>query len=363
MVNQLIYVGTYTTPERPESIHVYEFDAANGELRFRHAANDVPNPSFLAISSDHQYLYSVNEQEQFAGVPGGGVSSLRVDAETGRLTPINSQPTHGDAPCYIMLDATERFLTVANYNGGITVLPVSPDGALGAASTVINHQGVGVKQPRQDKPHPHCTVFDPTYTCLLVADLGLDRIHIYKLDTQTGNLIENEPPYAYASNPGAGPRHIVFHPDGSTVYMTNELDSTVAVYAWDGTLGTLTHRQTIPALPDTFKGNNDAADIHIAPSGRFVYSSNRGYDSIAVFEVGAKDHLLTLVEIVPSGGIKPRNFSLDRTGKYLLVANQESGNLVVFAVDAETGRLTRTGNEVALNAPVYVLPVEWGSQV
>ena len=174
MANQLIYVGTYTAPEHPESIYVYEFDPSNGELRFRHAANDVSNPSFLAISSDHQFLYAVNEQGEFNGVPGGGVSSFRVDVETGRLTPVNAQPTHGEAPCYIMLDATERFLTVANYNGGITVLPVSVDARLGEASTVINHQGVGVKQPRQDKPHPHCTVFDPTYECLLVADLGLD---------------------------------------------------------------------------------------------------------------------------------------------------------------------------------------------
>lgn len=360
MANQLVYVGTYTTPGHPESIYVYEFDPENGELRFRHAANDVSNPSFLAISSDHQFLYSVNEQEQFNGVPGGGVSSFRVDAETGRLTPVNAQPTHGDAPCYIMLDATERFLTVANYAGGITVLPVGVDGRLGEATTVLNHQGVGVKQPRQDKPHPHCTVFDPTYTCLLVADLGLDRIYVFKLDTQTGKLIENDPPYAEASNPGAGPRHIVFHPDGSTVYMTNELDSTVGVYAWNSSLGTLTPKQTISALPADYKGGSDAADIRIAPSGKFLYSSNRGYDSIAVFAVNPKDHMLTLVEIVPSGGIKPRNFSFDRTGKYLLVANQETGNLVVFAVDANTGKLTQTENAVTLPAPVYVLPVEMG---
>ncbi len=361
---QTIYVGTYTEQAAPalgrsQGIYVYDFDPSNGELHFKHTISGVDNPSFLALTRDQRRLFAVNETAEFAGVPGGGVSILRVDPATANATLINAQPTHGVSPCYVRLSPDEQWVFVANYSSGnVTVLPVLADGSLGEASSIFQSHGHGADPERQESAHAHSVTFDPSERFVLVADLGLDQILIFTFDDHAGQLIPHDPPSAAASAPGAGPRHLQFHPNGRILYAINELDSTVAVYAWDQGNGTLELQQTLSALPADFTSASAAADIHITSSGRFLYTSNRWHDSIAVFAVDPVTSLLSLVEIVPSGGRTPRNFGFDLTENYLLVANQESDNLVTMRVDQVTGRLMPTGFSLDVPRPVFVIAVE-----
>ncbi|HLA42923.1 MAG TPA: lactonase family protein [Aggregatilineales bacterium] len=350
---QLVYVGTYTRPDRSEGIYIYEFDSSTGELLFRNIVDHIRNPSFLAFSKDQRYLYAVSELAEFSGASGGGISAFAVDPESYRPVFLNAQPTHGAHPCYVSVDASGKWVVVANYgSGNVTVLPVTDNGQLGEAAAVIQNQGSSIHR-QQDAPHAHSAIFSPDQRFIFVADLGIDRILIFRPDKNTGQLIPHDPP-SIAAAPGAGPRHLAFRPDGQFLYVANELDSTVSAYASDAKNGTLRHLQTLSSLPEDFKEFNKGADIQVTSSGRFLYASNRGHDSIAAFEIDAGTGHLTLIEIVPSGGQTPRNFAPDLTDGFLLVANQDSDNLVVFCIDSDTGQLQAAGHQVSVPSPVCV---------
>ncbi len=355
-VVQTVYVGTYTHPGvdtfgRVDGIFVYEFDSTSGELRFQHATAGVVNPSYLALSADQRMMYAVNELE---GAP-GGTSALALDSSAGELL-LNTQPVHGVAPCYIRLDPSGKWALVANYgSGNVTILPILADGQLGAAASVYQNRGCGADPKRQATPHAHCAVFDPTGHRVLVADLGVDCILVFRFDDSAGQLIPADPS-GVASAPGAGPRHLSFSADGRFLYAVNELDSTVAVYAYDAASGALEPVQAISTLPDDFSGESWAGGMQIAPSGRFLYASNRGHDSIAVFAIDPLSGRLARVEIAPLGGGFPRHIAFDRTGNYLFVANQHSSRLVTLRVDPTAGTLTPAG-EVAVSNPAFVMAV------
>ncbi len=350
---QIVYVGTYTEgwgnpAPRDESMFVYEFDPSNGSLKLLRTINGVRNPSFLTVTKDH--IFSVNELGEFKGVPGGGATA--INRATGQI--INQQPTHGADSCNIILDPSGRWLFTANYtSGSITVFPVKANGQLGEAAQVVQDHGHGVNPDRQEGPHIHCVGFAPDGRYVFASDLGLDQIKIFTLDLSSGQLTPNDPAWA-TTEPGAGPRHFLFHPNGRYLYVTTELSATVAVFAYDAGRGTLTPIQTIPTLPADYKGKNLTADIHIASSGRFLYVSNRGYDSIVVYSVDAATGRLTLVESVSAGGKTPRNFAFDLTECYLLVAHQDSASITTFHVDQTSGKLTPTGQRVSLPYPVCV---------
>jgi 6-phosphogluconolactonase len=358
---QLVYIGTYThlkdgEADRPESIYIYEFNSSSGKLDLKNTVNDVVNPSFLTLSKDGKRLFAVNEDSTFSGVSGGGISAFTLNSEGTQASFINAQPTHGAHPCYISLDATEKWALVANYSGGnVTVLPIADDGSLGAHTALIQNHGSSVNKERQEKAHAHSVIFDPQQHYAFVADLGIDQILIFRFDAASGQLISHG---SVATEPGAGPRHLEFHPNNRYLYVTNELTSTIGVYDYDADNGTLAHKQTISALPDDFTGIRWAADIHITRSGQFLYASNRGHDSIAVFAVDPNQGTLTLVETVPTGGQTPRNFALDLSENFLLVANQESHNVIVFQVDKSNGRLTQTASAITIPSPVCVKMVK-----
>jgi len=356
---QRVYVGTYTRrsadqPHRRESIYLCEFDPVSGTLELRGAIADVPNPSFLAISKDEKFLFAVNEEASFHGVDGGGASAFSLD--TSPISFINARPTHGESPCYITLDAAQKWALVANYTGGnLTVFPIAENGQLGAAAFIHQNEGHSVNAERQKSAHAHCVIFDPAGRYVLAADLGIDQVLVFRFDAASGHLL---PHRAAAVEPGAGPRHLEFHPNGRFLYLVNELNFSVTVFSYDADQGALAHKQTIIALPDHVEGARWGADIHITRSGEFLYASNRGVDCIAAFAVNPQDGTLTLIETVPSGGSMPRNFALDLTENYLLVAHQNSDSIIIFKIDKTTGKLTQTGHALSIPSPVCVKIVE-----
>ena len=342
----LLYVGTYTQDTKSEGIYLVRMDRRSGELIQVGAADAGPNPSFLAIHPSGKTLYAVNELDQ------GAVSALAIDSATGGLTKLDTEPSRGGAPCYVSLDQSGRAAFVANYaTGSVAVLPVQANGALGSAAAVDQHTGKGPNAERQEGPHAHCIVPDPSNRFLLSADLGADRVFLYRLDIEAGTLRQVDGGAA-VMRAGAGPRHIAFHPSLPLVFVSNELDSTVATLRFDAGRGTLSLQGTAPTVPAGWSGTNYPADIHIAGSGRTLYVSNRGHNSIAVFSVAASTGTLALAQVIPTDGDWPRNFSLDPTGRWLLVANQRSDSIVVFARDPETGRLAPTGQRIAIPSPV-----------
>ena len=347
----LVYVGTYTAG-KSEGIYLFRLNLSSGELRHVGTTKGVVNPSFLTLDGRRRYLYAVNEVEEFAGKKSGAVSAFAVDQTTGGLRFLNQQPSMGGAPCYVSLDASGRFLLVANYVGGnVTVLPVRVDGSLGEAADVKQFQGSGVNPGRQEGPHAHCILPDRSGRHVYSCDLGTDKVMIYRFDAKEGKLIPNDEPWVQVK-PGAGPRHLTFHPGGRHAYVINELDSTVTAFAHDPGSGALRELQTVPALPTDFKGANTGADIHTSPDGKFLYSSNRGHDSIAAFRVDARTGRLGVVAHTPTRGKKPRNFAIDPTGAFLLVANQDSDTIVTFRRDPLTGRLDPAGHVAEVPSPV-----------
>ena len=345
-----LFVGTYTKG-KSEGIYRCRFDAGSGKLTVESTIKGVTNPSFLVVDRNRGRLFCVNETAEFEGKPGGSVSAFALNPKTGDLQLLNSCSTHGADPCYLTIDAAGRFVLVANYTGGsLAVLPVQNDGSLGEATDVVQHEGSSVK-PRQQGPHAHSVLLDTSGRFAYAADLGLDRVMIYRFDDREGKLLPTMPGWAELK-PGAGPRHLAFSPDGSNVYVANELDSTLTVFSVDRSTGGLEHRQTVSTLPSGFAGENFPADIHVARSGRFVYASNRGHDSIAVFAVDAKTREVSPVQHEPTGGKWPRNFTIDPTGQYLLVANQRSDTITVFAIDPESGTLIPNGQAAEVPSPV-----------
>ena len=347
----LVYVGTYTTG-KSEGIYLYRLHLSSGELRHVATTRGVVNPSFLALAPSRRYLYAVNEVEEFAGKKSGAVSAFAVDHRTGELRLLNQKPSLGADPCYVDLDAGGRFVLIANYTGGnVAVFPVQRDGSLGEATDLKQYQGSSVNRQRQESPHAHCIVFDPSNRFAYSCDLGTDKIMIFRFDARTGTLLPNEQPWAQVK-PGAGPRHLAFYPGGKYVFVLNELHSTITAFARDRLNGSLKELQTLTTLPKDFTGTNSSADVRVSPDGRFLYCSNRGHDSIAIFTIDPHQGVLVSVGHESTRGMTPRNFAIDPAGEFLLVANQKSDNIVVFRLDQKTGRLNSTGEIAQVPSPV-----------
>ncbi len=349
---RFVYVGTYTEPDgNAAGIGVYGFDAATGALTHLHTVENG-SPSYLAVDADATHLYAVNEIGAADGTTEGRVSAFARDAATGDLTFLNDQPSYGTLPCHLTVDPSGRYVIIANYgSGSVAVYPIQPDGSLGEATERLQLTGSG-PHARQAGSHAHATTFDPAGRFLALADLGADRVLMYTLDT-AGRLT---PTGEHAATPpGGGPRHIVFAPDGRHAYANNEIGSAVTAYAYDAERGAFTALHTLSTLPAGWQGENSTAEIALHPNGRFLYVSNRGHDSIAIFAVDAATGQLTAAGHASTQGRTPRCFALDPTGAYLYAANQRSDTLVAFRVDGATGRLTPTGQVTHSPTPVCVL--------
>jgi len=351
----VVYVGTYTVKTASKGIYAYQFDATTGKLTPMGLAGDSTSPAFLALHPNGRFLYAANEVGDYQGQKSGAVSAFAIDPASGKLTLLNQLASRGASPCQLSLDKTGKHVLVANYYGGsVIVYPVLADGSLGEATAFIQHQGHSVNPQRQEGPHAHMIEVAPSGKFALTSDLGLDELLVYRYDATKGSLAPNDPPYAKVT-PGAGPRHFVFDPSGRFVYLLNEMASSVTTFSYQADGGVLHELQTVSALPKGFSGQSTAAEIAVHPSGRFLYTSNRGHDSIAVFAIDPEKGTLTTVGSVPSGGKTPRNFAIDPTGSYLLAANQNSDNIVVFKIDAASGNLTPTGQELATPTPVCIV--------
>ena len=350
--SDLLYVGTYTKTARADGIYLIRMNRRSGKLERVGAVNAGRNPSFLAIHPDGRVLYAVNELEKYNGKASGAVSAFTIGS-TGALTKRNEQASEGGAPCFVSVDRSGRVALIANYVGGnVALLPIEPDGSLASAADVEQHKGKGPNAARQGGPHAHCIVPDPSNRFVLAADLGVDRVFVYRLDLERKSLSQVEDGDAIM-RPGSGPRHIAFHPTLPLVFVANELDSTVTTLRFDAERGKLAAIDTRSTIPAGWPGTNYPADIHVAASGRTLYVSNRGHNSLAVFSVAASG-ALALEQVISTDGDWPRNFSLDPTDRWLLVANQRSNSIVVFARDQQTGRLTQTQHRIALPSPVCV---------
>jgi 6-phosphogluconolactonase len=350
--DQLLYVGTYTTSGRHEGIYLVRMNRQSGKLRRVGAVDGGENPSFLATDPNGRFLYAVNEVDKYKGKAGGAVSAFAIARDTGALTRRNEQPSEGAAPCFVSVDRSGRVVLVANYNGGsVALLPIEANGSLAPPASVVHHTGTGPNAERQEGPHAHSIITDPSNRFALSADLGADRVSVYRLDLDGKSLRHVEGGDA-VMRAGAGPRHLAFHPTLSLVFVSNELDSTVATLRFDGQSGKLSLLDAHSTLPTGWKGTNYPADIHVAPSGRSLYVSNRGHNSIAVFSVAPATGALALEQVVSTDGDWPRNFSLDPTGRWLLVANQKSDSVIVFSRDEKSGRLTPTRQRIVIPSPV-----------
>lgn len=343
--DRIMYVGTYT---RAPSKGIYAFRLhANGELTPIGAAGlaaETENPSFLAVHPNQRFLYAVNEVSRYGGQEAGSVSAFAIDGATGALTLLNRVSSRGGGPCHLSIDATGRWLFVANYGGGsVAAFPLQQDGKLGEASAFFQHAGSSVNKARQSGPHGHAVTVSPDNRFVLAADLGLDRVFTYRIDPAAGGLAPGDPPFA-AIAPGSGPRHLAFRPDGQFVYVLSEMLSQVVALRYDAARGALAGAQTYSTLPEGFSGENSGAEIAAHPSSKFLYASNRGHDSIASFRIDAATGSLTPLEHVSTQGKTPRNFAIDPSGRFLIAANQNSGTVVVFRIDQETGRLAPTGS-------------------
>ena len=348
---EVLYVGTYTDDGRSRGIYAVRMDSQNGELELMGAAEGGPNPSFLAVHPNGRVLYTVNEVATLSGKASGAVSAFAISPDTGALTALGSQLSGGAGPCYVSVDKTGRVVLVANYDSGtVALLPIAADGSLTAAMSVIKHTGSGPIADRQSEVHAHCIVADPSNRFAAAADLGADRIFAYRLDLNAKSLHRVATGEA-VMHPGSGPRHIAFHPTLPLIFVSNELDSTVATVRLDAERGALSLVAARGTVPAGWTGKNYPADIHIAPSGRSLYVSNRGHNSIALFTVSATGEL-SLQQTVSSSGDWPRNFTLDPAGRWLVVANQRSDSIVVFGRDRRSGKLTPTRQRIAVPSPV-----------
>ena len=346
------YVGTYTRPPngRAQGIYVFRMNPETGALM---PVQTVPsdNPSFLALDPARQFLYAVNENDP------GEVSAFAVDSASGMLTPLNRQSANGAAPCHLSVDASGRWVLIANYtSGNFAVLPIQAGGRLGPVASTVQNSGTGPNTERQDGPHAHMIGFDPGMQYVLGVDLGVDRTRVFRLDSGTGRLnpVAATGESVLNAAPGAGPRHFAFHPNGQSVYVINELASTLSAFAFDATTGTATELQTLSTLPPDFVGMSTTAEVVVHPNGRFVYVSNRGHDSIAIFAVDEATGRMTPRGYESTRGRTPRNFALDPTGSFLYAANQNTDNIITFRVDAGTGRLTPTGLATSVPTPVCI---------
>jgi 6-phosphogluconolactonase len=351
-----LFVGTYTTsfqnePTQSKGIYLYELDPATVKLTQVACAVETEQPSFLAVHPNLNVLYAANEMMAFQGKPGGAISSFKINQETGLLSFMNQKPTLGGAPCYVAVDQMGRYAMVANYMGGNAIMyPLLADGSLGDYSDFVQYQGKGANPKRQEGPHTHSVTIDPTNQYAFVADLGIDKIMIYRLGT--GQFLANDPAWIDVA-PGSGPRHMDFHPSGKYAYLINEMGNSITAFNYDSAKGNLIEFQTVPTLPQDFQGENTTADLHISPSGKFIYGSNRGHDSLVIYAIDESGRL-TYVDHESTQGKTPRNFAIDPSGRLLLVANQDSNNIVSFRIDEATGKLAPSGEITQAPMPVCI---------
>jgi 6-phosphogluconolactonase len=343
-----VYVGTYTRDKVSEGIYTMTFDSATGKLSDPVLAAPATNPSFLTVHPNGKWLYSVTEA---AGPDAGTVTAFSIDSATGKLTELNQTKSKGSMPCYVSVDSTGKYVFVANYgSGSIAALPIQPDGKLGEATGFMQHEGTGPNAARQKGPHAHSIKQYPKTNFVMAADLGTDKLTAYRFDATKGGFTAIKPAELA---PGAGPRHFAFHPKRNVIYVNGEMGSTVTAFGFNPKDGTFTTLGSLTTLPADHQGENNTAETVVHPSGKFVYVSNRGNDSLAVFSVNS-DGTLKAVGHVKSGGQIPRNFNIDPTGNYLLAGNQRTNNLLVFKIDPKSGMLTPTGQELKIGAPVCI---------
>lgn len=355
-----VYVGTYTlpaphvhTPNQGQGIYHYTLDPATGQLTLKGIRDDITNPSFLAIHPDKRHLYAVSE----IGEPEGWVHAFAIAPDSGDLTPLNRQRSAGAHPAYVTTDQTGRAALVANYSPGkaqAAVLPINDDGSLAPATSTPTYQGTGPNAERQEAPHAHCIVTDPTNRFALIVDLGTDKLWLYRLDPERGLLTANDRRFVKLP-PGSGPRHLTFHPNGRFAYVICELNSTLHTLAYDNDRGTFEIKQTVSTLPEGYDGpTNYPAEVCVTRSGNYLYGSNRGHDSLAIYSIDEQSGALTLVGHLSCGGKWPRNFAIDPTDTFVIVANQDSDSVVTFRIDHATGRLNETGFVAQCPSPVCV---------
>ncbi len=346
-----MYAGTYTN-DQSKGIYAWRFNPSHAKLTPLGLVAETPSPSFLAVHPNEGFLYAVNETSSYQGASSGSVSAFAIDRATGKLTPLNTVSSRGPGPCHLAVDKQGKLLVVANYDGGsVAAFPLSQDGRVGESSTFFQHSGTVALPQRQGRPHAHSVVFSPDNRFALVADLGLDQILAYRV--QNTSLSPNDAAFAKAAS-GAGPRHLAFHPNGRVVYVINEIDSTITELSYDGATATMRPLQTISTLPKDFSSPNSTAEIAVHPSGKFLYGSNRGHDSIAVFKVDSSTGALSSIQHVSTQGNTPRNFAIDPTGAYLFVANQKTNNIVLFRINQSSGQLSPAGALHDVPAPVCI---------
>lgn len=348
------YIGTYTQADGSQGIYEAELNPTNGSLKLVGVAGEAQNPSFLALPAGDKFLYAVSEVDDYDDSHGGALSAFSVDAASGKLALLNHQSSGGSGPCFVSVDNAGKNALVANYGGGsVAVLPIDVAGKLEPASCFIQHEGSGPDKSRQEGPHAHCIKLDAANRFALACDLGCDKVFIYHFDAATGKLTPGEQPWM-ETEPGAGPRHLAFHPSGKWVYVLNELNSTLTAAAYDGEAGTLKSLQTLSTIPASGVPGNSGAEVVAHPNGKFVYSSNRGHNSIAMFAIDQQSGKLTSLGQHPVGGKTPRNFNIDPSGRYLLAAAQDSDRIVVHAIDQATGELTQTDHAIDVPMPVCI---------
>jgi 6-phosphogluconolactonase len=350
-----VYIGTYTRGKsKSKGIYRCEFDAATGKLSDPVLAAELTDPSFLAIHPNNRYLYAVGEMEEFEGKSSGAVTAFSIDPASGELKRLNQIPSGGVGPCHVVVDRQGKNALVANFGGGsAAVLRIEDDGRLGKRTGFSQHSGKGTDPTRQEGPHAHSINLDAANRFAFVADLGLDQVLVYRFDADKGTIEKNEPPSAKVA-PKSGPRHFAFHPSGRFAYTNNELANTVTAMNYDPEKGELTPIQTISTLPDGYNKPSYTAEVQVHPSGKFLYCSNRGHNSIAVFTLDEKTGKLTAAGHQAENIKTPRNFSIDPTGKFVLVANQDSDSILVFRIDSQTGALQATGEKVDVGKPVCI---------
>jgi 6-phosphogluconolactonase len=348
-----MYVGTYTGPNS-KGIYAYRYDSSTAKLDPIGLAAEIVRPSFLTLHPNRRFLYAVSELGNDAKTE-GSVTAFSIDRKSGKLTALNTVNTGGGGACHLVVDKTGKALVVANYgSGSVASFKVNADGTLSGPVSVIKHSGSSIDPKRQTGPHAHAVVLSPDNRFVFVPDLGLDQIRSYRLDAATATLTPNDPPFVTVK-PGSGPRHFAFAPNGKFAYSIHEMGSMVTAWSYTPASGKLTEVQTISSLPSDFHGEDNSAEIEVSPSGKFLYASNRGHDSIAVFAIEPGKGSLTLVENVSTQGKMPRNFKIDPTGRLLFAANQNTNNIVLFKIDPQSGRLTPAGQQLEVQSPVCVL--------
>lgn len=349
----IAYVGTYTS-NGSQGIYSYNLDIKSGRLEQIGVSSKVDNPSYLNISLDNKFLYAVLENEVFNGEVGGAVAAFRIDPITGEIKLLNIEGTKGKAPCNLCIDRDNKYIFVANYNEGtVSMFPVNEDGSLGAIVTIVKHEGLGPNKIRQTKPHVHYVTLTPEEKYLCVVDLGIDSVKFYEVGRKQSSLIINDK-LSLKMKPGSGPRHMEFHPSGQTAYIITELSCEVVVVVYNAENQTLDIIQHISTLPKGYVGENTCGAIHISPDGNYLYASNRGEDSLAIFKIERTSGKLELVGHSSTYGKCPRDFEIDPTGKFMFVLNQDSNTIVTFKIDSKSGKLEVLAGNIKVLSPVCI---------